>query len=225
MSSKVHRTFFPIIILGDGKVGKTSLLLKTVNNEFRETLLSTIGIDYMEKRIIIENQKIKLKIYDTAGQERFKSIALKTMRNSEGVLLVYGINDLESFQNLEQWIDNIKNVININKKPLVLIGNKCDLKEEERKISPEKGQELAEKYGLKFFECSAKTGQNVNEAFDYIAKEMYNLHKQEFSKEGNIKKEEGVENDNENNKEGQKGFELKEDNNKEKNMKKKNRCC
>lgn len=189
MTQQIFRTFFPMIILGDGKVGKTSLLLKTVNNEFRETLLSTIGIDYLEKKIVIENQKIKLKIFDTAGQERFKSIALKTLQTSQGVLLVYGINDIESFQNLETWVEDIQSVININKKPLVLIGNKCDLPEADRKISFQQGQKFADKYGLKFFECSAKDGTNVNEAFDFIAKEMYNKHKNEFSKEGNLDKE------------------------------------
>lgn len=178
--SKVVRTFFPIILLGDGAVGKTSLILKTVNNEFNDSLLSTIGVDYLEKKTKVNDKDIKLKIYDTAGQERFKGIALNTIRNSEGVLLVYGIDNRSSFNNLEDWMENIQGVINTSKKPIILVGNKADLPEEERKISKEEGEKFAEKYKIKFYECSAKEGINVNEAFDDLLQQMYEIHKDEF---------------------------------------------
>lgn len=221
MKTKVLRTFFPIIVLGDGKVGKTSLILKTVNNEFRENLLSTVGIDYLEKKITVEGQKIKLKIYDTAGQERFKSIALKTTKTSEGVLLVYSITDESSFNSLEGWIESIQNQINLNKKPLVLLGNKCDVPEDMRKIPFEKGQNFADKLNIKFFECSAKEGINVNEAFDYIAKEMFQIHKKEFDSKN---KNKVVDIDDDEGQNNRFSLEDKNDHNKKKD-KKKSGCC
>lgn len=182
--AKVFRTFFPVILLGDGAVGKTSLILQTVNNQFNDSLLSTIGVDYMEKKTKVDDKEIKLKIYDTAGQERFKGIALNTIRNSEGVLLVYGIDSESSFKNLEEWMENIQGVINTAKKPIILIGNKCDLPNEERKVEKSKGEEFAKKFGIKFYECSAKENINVNEAFDDLLHQMYEIHKDEFGPNG-----------------------------------------
>lgn len=183
----VTRTFLPLILIGDSQVGKSSLTLKYVNNDFNDTLLSTIGKEIREKKVTIDGKDIKIKIHDTAGQERYKSIAVSAIRNALGIILVYAINQRESFEALDNWYEEIRNT-GINK-PIVLIGNKTDLTD--RKVTYEEGKAYANNHGIHFFECSAKDGTNVNEVFDDISRQMYQMHKKEFEpredlSEGNI---------------------------------------
>lgn len=178
----VSRTFLPMILLGDSQVGKTALSTKTVNNEFSEKMLSTIGKELFEKKVTVEGHSIKIKIHDTAGQERYKSIAVSSVRNALGIMLVYAINQRESFLALEGWLDQINNAD--KEKPLVILGNKCDLPENERTVTYEEGKQFAEKYGYHFYECSAKSGDNVEKAFDDIIMQMYQKHKNEFTSAG-----------------------------------------
>lgn len=178
----VSRTFLPMILLGDSQVGKTALSTKTVNNEFSEKMLSTIGKELFEKKVTVEGHSIKIKIHDTAGQERYKSIAVSSVRNALGIMLVYAINQRESFLALEGWLDQINNAD--KEKPLVILGNKCDLPENLRTVTYEEGKQFAEKYGYHFYECSAKSGDNVEKAFDDIIMQMYQKHKNEFTSAG-----------------------------------------
>ena len=129
----VSRTFLPMILLGDSKVGKTSLSLKTIKNEFNEDMLSTIGKEMFEKKITIEGRTIKIKIHDTAGQERYKSIAISAVRNALGIMLVYAINQRDSFEALDAWLEQIKE--SDKEKPIIIIGNKCDLPAEKRTVT------------------------------------------------------------------------------------------
>lgn len=172
----VTRTFLPLILIGDSQVGKSSLTLKNVDNVFNDNLLSTIGKEIIEKKVKIDGKEIKIKIHDTAGQERYKSIVVSAIRNAFGIILVYSINQRESFISLDNWLDEIKNT-GINK-PIIIVGNKCDLSD--RKVSYEEGEAYARQHGFKFYECSAKDGTNVNEAFDDIFQQMYQRHKKEF---------------------------------------------
>ena len=120
---------FKIIIIGNSGVGKTSILERFILDKFDESLLSTIGINFSEKVILLENsKKIKLKLYDTAGQEKFDSISKSYFRNADGVLFVYAVNDLNSFQNIKNWIELFMENHNGKKNiPLYLIENKNDL--------------------------------------------------------------------------------------------------
>lgn len=181
----VTRKFLPMILLGDSKVGKTSLSLFTINNKFSENSLSTIGKDVHEKKVTIEGHSIKIKIHDTAGQERYKSIALNTLRIALGIILVYSIDDRVSFDSLDRWVEDINNAD--HGKPIILVGNKSDL-EEKRVVTYEEGEEYAKKKGFNFYECSAKDGTNVNKAFDDIIFQMYKKHEKEFESDsdGNI---------------------------------------
>ena len=151
-----------IIALGNSNVGKTSFIVRYTENYFRDFYLSTVGIDYKTKIITLPNKnKYKVDFYDTAGQERYKSIAVNVIKNADGTILMYDITQQNTFESISNWMENI-----FSQKgkdfPVVLIGNKCDL--EERVVSKDEGEEMAKKYGLSFFESSNKTGENIEEA-------------------------------------------------------------
>ena len=132
--------------------------------------MTTIGVDFKIKTLDLEGKSVKLQIWDTAGQERFRNIVSSYYRGAHGIMMVYDITDLESFQNLNSWLIEIeknasKNVYKI------LVGNKCDM-EKDRKVTFEQGKDFANQYGMKFFETSAKESTNVQEAFVAMTKEI-----------------------------------------------------
>ena len=160
-----------IIILGSSEVGKTCILNRYFNNEFKENSLSTIGIDFQTKFFKFEDRKIKVNYTDTAGQEKFRAISVNYIKGTNGVILVFDITKNESFDLLESWMNELRenSKVDISK---VLIGNKSDL-EEKRQVTKEEAEKFAQKIGCKYFECSAKTGNNVNDALDEIARLTY----------------------------------------------------
>ena len=165
-----------IITLGDTGVGKTNFILRFIDDKFLLNHFSTFGIDYKFKNVELENgNKIRFKIYDTAGQERFKSISHSYIKKANGILLMYEISSQESFNNIERWMETIKENSE-NKMIIVLIGTKCDLTVE-RVISKEKVEELAQKYGIHFFETSSKDNINIQEAFYDIAEQIIEKNK------------------------------------------------
>ena len=159
------------MVIGESKVGKTSLIKRYTQDKFAGIYLTTVGVDFQDKVIQINDKKIRLQIWDTAGQERFRNIAKNYFHSSDGFLLVYDITDLNSLNSLNYWIEQIKANAPENTKS-VLVGNKSDL-EKERKVSKEEGEEFAKKHNIKFYESSAKEGFNVNEIFEYLANEIY----------------------------------------------------
>ena len=159
-----------ILILGDSGVGKTSILIKYINNKFDESHIATIGVDYMDKTIKYKNINVKLQIWDTAGQERFRNVISSYFKGAHGILLIYDITARDSFKELENWLGEVER----NATPQVLkilIGNKCDL-DEQRQITVDEGEAFAARNGMKFIETSAKNNTNVNEAFEALAKIM-----------------------------------------------------
>ena len=164
-----------LITLGDGQVGKTSLIYRYIDDTFTFDYLSTIGIDSKKKIIKLKNnEQIKVKIFDTAGQERFRSITSNYIKKANGILLIYSVDNPKSFENIETWYQSIYEDDNKNKLPVVLIGNKSDL-EEKRQISKETGIDLAEKFGFEnhFYETSCKTGENVEKAINDLVNQIY----------------------------------------------------
>ena len=199
MSNLIKRTVLSLITLGESNVGKTSLSQHFIGQKFKETKFATIGVDFFPKNIEINGFKIKLKIWDTAGQELYRKIVSNTIRNAMGILFVYDITALESFNQLDYWFDEVNKLVNIKLFPCVLVGNKLDC-EEKREVSKEKGFQLALKYKFSFYETSAKTGLSVDDAFNDLIRKIYESHKYEFTnKEANIKLE-SYKNDNKNKK-------------------------
>ena len=151
-----------IMTIGNSAVGKTCFILRFTENIFEDIYLSTIGIDFKIKKIKIKDKKYKIFFYDTTGQERYVSIAFNTIKNADGIFLMYDITNEQSFQSLPEWINSVREAKG-NDFPIILLGNKID-KEEERKITKEAGKELADKYEFGFFEISNKEAINIEEA-------------------------------------------------------------
>ena len=151
-----------IMTIGNSAVGKTCFILRFTENIFEDIYLSTIGIDFKIKKIKIKDKKYKIFFYDTTGQERYVSIAFNTIKNADGIFLMYDITNEQSFQSLPEWINSVREAKG-NDFPIILLGNKID-KEEERKITKEAGKELADKYEFGFFEISNKEGINIEKA-------------------------------------------------------------
>ena len=161
---------FKYIIIGDASVGKSNLLLRFAYGEFREEYQVTIGVEFGAKNVKIKDQTYRIQIWDTTGQEKFRSISRNYYKSSVCALLVYDITKRESFNNINTWIEECKNQT-AKTILLVLVGNKLDLSDQ-RQVSVEEGQELADKLGIPFFESSAKTGKNVNQIFQNSAEEI-----------------------------------------------------
>ena len=156
---------FKYIIIGDAAVGKSNLLLRYTHGQFKPEYQLTIGVEFGAKNITISNKTYRIQIWDTAGQENFRSITRAYYKNSACALVVYDITNRESFDNVSTWIEDCR-----NQSPqtifMVLVGNKTDLElENKRAVSFEEGQELAEKNKMMFFETSAKSGKNVDDIF------------------------------------------------------------
>ena len=152
-----------IIELGNTTVGKTAYLIRNTENKFKPSL-STVGIDTRKKRIELENgKKVNVKFYDTSGQERYHSLSANFIKNADGIVLMYDITNRESFDTISRWWNNI---LEHKEKdfPVILVGNKCDLKDE-RKVQKEEGEKIAKEYNVKFYEASNKDGINVEESF------------------------------------------------------------
>ena len=161
---------FKYIIIGDAYVGKSNLLLRYAYGQFKPDYQLTIGVEFAAKNVKIRGKTYRIQIWDTAGQESFRSITRGYYKSSVCALVVYDISKRDTFNNIGTWIEDCK-----NQSPktifFVLVGNKSDL-EEQRQVNTEEGQELADKYGIPFYETSAKTGTNINEIFYNSAEEI-----------------------------------------------------
>jgi Ras-related protein Rab-8A len=163
---------YKVLLLGNSYVGKTCILLRFSEDIFKENYDVTIGLNYRIKSMTVENNPIKMQIWDTSGEEKFKAIAKNFYRGAHGVLLVYDICQKNSFLDVKSWIEQIIENADNDDIVMILCGNKCD-NEKERKISKEEGENLAKNYGIPFFECSAKNNFNINEIFETMAQKIY----------------------------------------------------
>ncbi|CAI2377533.1 unnamed protein product [Moneuplotes crassus] len=179
MAFQSYSYVFKYIIVGDSAVGKSCLLLQFTDKRFKSTHDLTIGVEFGSRTVEVGDKSVKLQIWDTAGQESFRSITRSYYRGSIGALLVYDITQRQSFENLQKWMEEMKENAH-SRMTIILVGNKTDL-ESERQVSYEEGQAFAKDNGLVFFETSAKCAYNVDKAFLSVTKDIYfNLERGEY---------------------------------------------
>ena len=173
---------YKILLLGDCAVGKSCLLLRYCENSFQESHLATIGLDFRLKTITLENnRKIRIQIWDTAGEDRFRSITRNYYKGAHGIVLIYDVTDQQSFQHIKDWVDKIKEE---SKEGVIiyLVGNKIDLIDK-RIITNADGKKLSEEIKIKYYETSAKDSTGVKEVFENLVKDMDNLYSEQHKEE------------------------------------------
>ena len=164
--------FAKVLILGDSGVGKSNMLTVYTEHNFIHDSISTIGVDFVKKDVELENgNKITLQIWDTAGQEKYKSISAALYRGAKGVLFVYDITNYESFKNISKWIEDVDKYI--SGVPKILAGNKCDMANI-RTVITEEAIMTAKKYDMLFIETSAKNNLRIDEAFNILGIYVHN---------------------------------------------------
>ena len=175
MSSK--STFLKVVLLGDGGVGKSSLMNRFVSGKFDSQSFHTIGVEFLNKDVTVEGQSYTLQIWDTAGQERFKSLRTPFYRGSDLCLLVYAVDDIKSFKNLAMWRKEFLYYADVREKdnfPFILLGNKIDVNE--RAVSQEEAHHFCKEIGgIPYYETSAKDSTNVDDAFNAAVKRLNEL--------------------------------------------------
>ncbi|XP_054936303.1 ras-related protein Rab-27B isoform X1 [Physeter macrocephalus] len=174
-----------LLALGDSGVGKTTFLYRYTDNKFNPKFITTVGIDFREKRVVYNTQgpngstgkafKVHLQLWDTAGQERFRSLTTAFFRDAMGFLLMFDLTSQQSFLNVRNWMSQLQANAYCENPDIVLIGNKADLPDQ-REVNERQARDLADKYSIPYFETSAATGQNVEKAvetlLDLIMKRM-----------------------------------------------------
>ena len=157
-----------ILTLGDTMVGKSSIVLRFSEDKFDDNQFATIGIDFKTKYIKVRDASVKVLIWDTAGQEKFRNIAKQYYKGANGVLLIYDVTNKKSFERIAYWMNELKDNNQINELDICLVGNKIDL--EGRVITREEGEKFALDNDIKYFEVSAKTSEGIEELFTSVTK-------------------------------------------------------
>ena len=213
-----------LIVVGNQSTGKSCILNRFVNETFDERYQATIGLDFQSKNITIHDQDVRLIIYDTAGQEKFRSLIPMYIREAQIILLIYDISDRESFDSMPRWIQEVKDIIN-KEVVYALIGNKIDL-EKERKVAFDEGKKLAEQNNFVFQEVSAKTGENFEKLFEVqIYEAVYNKFRSEFDKREEGEIQQNFETNDNTNETSVKKVKLDNNNINVQTPKKKKKCC
>merc|ERR1712126_18266 len=159
---------FKVIIVGEAGVGKSCLLRRYADQSFTENYINTIGVDFKVRTLEINGRTVKLNIWDSAGQERFRTIVNTYYRGAHGICVVYDVTDTESFEKVGEWLNDVSELADPSAKKM-LIGSKLDL-EAKRQVSLEDVQNYADSLQIPFVETSSKSGQNVNAVFDRMTK-------------------------------------------------------
>ena len=171
MSADIKNDFqFKILFLGDSEVGKTSILVRYAEDKFESNGLPTLGVDLIYKYIKIDNKNIRLDLWDTAGEERFKNIAKNYYKGANGIIFVFDLTKFDTFTRLRNWIEDVKENVSPESE-MALAGNKSDLIDL-REVSQEMINDISKQYNLNYFEISALNGAGINEVFDYLIKKL-----------------------------------------------------
>ena len=171
-----YEYIFKIIIIGNSNVGKTSIINRFTDKEFKDKHLATLGCDFHMKTIMINEKMIKIQIWDTAGMEKYQSITKSYYRGAQACLIVFDITNRESFESIDNWIENFNKFSNPNiQKIILLIGNKCDLGID-RKISYEEAENYSRVNNLLYYETSAKDDINIHEVFQFLGSQLLKIN-------------------------------------------------
>ena len=160
-----------LLIVGDSSVGKSNFIYRFIENKFCQSYMTTTGIDLKTGNIDIENKKIRVQLWDTAGQEKYRAITKNLFLKVQGVLIIYDITNENSFQNLKSWVSTIKE--ECGHMEMLLIGNKSDL-EEQRKVKKDEAIAFAQEEKIEYMETSSKTGENIHKAIGFICEKILN---------------------------------------------------
>ena len=167
-----------IVLLGDVSVGKTSIASRYCKNSFNDHHINTIGGAYQQQKVVLPNgSMVKLHIWDTSGQERFRAMTNLYYRDAQVAILTYDITNEQSFSSIDFWIKELKYKVENENMILCLVGNKCDVNSNEKKVTTLKGKNFAAEHNMIFFETSAKTGEGVKDLFVTIANKVYEQQK------------------------------------------------
>ena len=178
--NKSFDMIFKIILIGDSGVGKTNILSKFIKNEFEERLKPTVGVEFGSKNFTIDGYLVKAQIWDTAGEERYRSITSAYYKGAKGCLLVYSITDRRSFDNIDKWIEQLKGNSDEDL-CIILVGNKIDI-EDFVDVKTEEGMEKAKSLNIPFMETSALNNQNIDKVFQKLIEEVYEKNSKIFIK-------------------------------------------
>jgi len=171
---KVNEYEVKICLLGDVNVGKTSIASRFCKNSFNENYINTIGGAYQQQNVVLNNgTKMKLHIWDTSGQDRFRSMTNLYYRDAQVAILTYDVTNEQSLDSLNYWLNELNDKVDQENMLLFLAGNKCDVDSSEKKVPISQGKKFAEDHNMTFFETSAKTGAGVKELFQAIANKEY----------------------------------------------------
>lgn len=168
-----YQYIFKIILIGDANIGKTSIINRYVNKVYNDKYICTIGVDFMMKSMIVNDQAIKLQIWDTAGMEKYKQITVSYYRGAQAAIVVFDLTSKSSFNSIPRWISDFSQNRNpIFEKVIIIVGNKSDMLDE-REVSQEEIDAFIKMNNFVYFDCSAKTGDNVEFIFSEIAQLLY----------------------------------------------------
>ncbi|XP_037934987.1 ras-related protein Rab-21-like [Teleopsis dalmanni] len=186
-SNSTQTTFnFKVVLLGEGCVGKTSIVLRYVEDKFNSQHISTLQASFLNKKMTLEDGKrVQLNIWDTAGQERFHALGPIYYRGSHGAILVYDITDQDSFQKVKNWVKELKRMLGADI-VITIVGNKTDL-EAQRTVEQSEAIEYSESMGAHYFETSAKANEGIEELFFSLTKLMTQRHTQREQENSSVR--------------------------------------
>ncbi|KAG5883935.1 hypothetical protein JTB14_003757 [Gonioctena quinquepunctata] len=175
---------FKVVLLGEGCVGKTSLVLRYVEDKFNSKHISTVQASFLNKKLNLDGTRVNLSIWDTAGQEKFHALGPIYYRSSNGAVLVYDITDEDSFQKVKSWVKELRKMLG-TEISLVIVGNKCDL-EKNRHVNLEEAESYAEKVKAIHFQTSAKLNQGVEDMFLVLTQKMLDEAKEKAAHQSHL---------------------------------------
>ena len=176
--NKKASNILKLLTLGNSSVGKSSIVIRYTENKFYSSYLTTIGVDFLRKVITVGDKEINLQIWDSAGQEKYNSISKQYYNKADGIILVFDLNSRTSFDGMMNWLEEIE-LSTAKGIPIVIVGNKCDLTT--REITSDEAFEFAETKNIPYFETSAMTGHNVNEAINKLVEIALEFQEKQIS--------------------------------------------